>query len=607
MLDDSSRSLETKDRFRQGNIGVDEFARVMGELRRTGTDRIERRGRRNAVGAVTALAGPSASATAATPGLTVPNISSAPVGAEPWHGRDKGADGSRFSDLGHSGLKLKRPAHSSGVLSKLGVRLVAGLTTASLKADEASGSNSGQGSSPVVERARSEAGGVRRLRSPRRGSIAVSPRHHQREPGTNESGDTAGSGSWRPWSVPGNPSRRLVSSASSPERPAPSPAGTGTATPVKGGALPQGKQTLPPSTHTQRGEVGVDGGSGGDGSGGGTGSATGSAPPGPLTASEIDNMSSVSTTSTVLTDLSSRMEKIEDLLTRLLEESIESRGGGGSDVLLRRWGHAGQRHGGGGGQDNDTGSSGGGSGTGGIARAPETRPSSNVPNEESAGELMVVVKDTAAELRQVRGRLRQLELEEAAAKAAKAAGAGSSTTPPAPASVAPRSSHPPNAVDAGATSGVGGDQSKLGGGPASELPDEGELLQVSSAVEGKQAEAGPPSSNNAAGAASVAGAGPSRWPTPSAHIGHEDEPDEAVTTVPNVRSSAGGPEHPSCEPELSRQRRYEEGEEKGVGMGGSGGEDETMDQIPDGGDPLKGVGRSRTRSFGLSPISEAPV
>ena len=38
-----------------------------------------------------------------------------------------------------------------------------------------------------------------------------------------------------------------------------------------------------------------------------------------LTASEIDNMSSISTTSTVLTDLSVRLEEIEDMLSRLLD------------------------------------------------------------------------------------------------------------------------------------------------------------------------------------------------------------------------------------------------------------------------------------------------
>ena len=363
------------------------------------------------------------------------------------------------------------------------------------------------------------------------------------------------------------------------------------------------------------GGVGGDGG----GDGGGAGSATGSAPPGPLTASEIDNMSSVSTTSTVLTDLSSRMEKIEDLLSRLLEASTGTRGSGGggsgNDVLLR-WGRAGQKHGGG--QDNDTGSSEGGSGTGRVAAAPELLPCSSVLNKESAGELMGAVKDTAEELRQVRGRLRQLELEEAMAKAARAGGGGgggggggSSSAPPAPTTVAPRSPQP-SIVDAatasrsGSTSGVAGDLLLLRGAPASELPacgsdsqDGEELLQASSAAQDEQARPSP--SNNVVDAASAA---PSRWPASSVHIGQEG-PSKKAVAVPSSRLSAGD----------------EEGEEKGVGMGDGGEKDEADDQMLDGGDALKGAGGGspssggagggaagqRAKSFGLSPISEAPL
>ena len=64
---------------------------------------------------------------------------------------------------------------------------------------------------------------------------------------------------------------------------------------------------------------GIRGGNGDTGGGRGAGSMGSAGAPLLLTASEIDNMSSISTTSTVLTDLSVRLEEIEDMLSRLLD------------------------------------------------------------------------------------------------------------------------------------------------------------------------------------------------------------------------------------------------------------------------------------------------
>lgn len=625
MLDDSAKSLEVKDRFRQGKMGGSEFTRVMADLKRSGADRIERTAKRNA-----AFAGARPAAVSGVPGLTVSTASSTPmVVTEPYQGRDgraagagRGAalDSSRFADFGPTGLKLKRPANSSGVLSKLGGRLVSGLT----KAEQASGSNS-----PTAERVRSETGGLRRLRSPRRASSVESPRHRNQEPGASESAPQTGS-SWRPWSVPRS-DRRLASSASSPERAAPSPADTGT--PLRGGdASEQARNT--PTGPSQPQRLGLDGGGGGGGDGGasgggrGTGSATGSAVPGPLTASEIDNLSSVSTTSTVLTDLSLRMEKIEDLLARLLEASTGSKGAGGGNDTLDRWGRV--LPGRSGSHDTDAGSSEIGTGTA-EAAASASRPPSTVLNKESAGELMGEVKDTAAELRQVRGRLRQLELEDAAAKAAAAA-SHSAAPRGASSTVGPRSPQPSSpsgerkiaqseAVTSGGIGGVTGGSGEhfiQGVVPASELPacrndsgEEEELLRLSAAAKEKQSET---SSSRPEDAAAVA-SGRSSDPPASAHAdegGAASETDPGGNTKPT--ETRGGSGHPEREHARSSHDREDKGEEKVVGITGGGKEDEAKAVEPDD-TPPRGGGRSgplvgggalrRARSFGLSPISEA--
>lgn len=621
MLDDSAKSLEVKERFRQGKIGGVEFERFVAELKRTGADRIERRGRRGTVAAgAVAGADSSMAAISAASGLTVSAASSTPGasqgrdgGAGGVPGREGGTDASRDPDGGPAGLKSRRPTNSTGVLSKLGGRLVAGLTTASLKADQGSGSNS-----PAGERARSEAGAARRLRSPRRGSLFGSPHHEPQEPRTSEGSAATGGGSgWRPWTGPGTASRKSASDASYPERPAPSPAGIGT--PVRGGDVPAPSAQVGPApvTCSQIHHLG-QGAAGGGGAG-------------PLTASEIDQMSSVSTTSTVLTDLSLRMEKIEDLLSKLLEASTGGKGtggGGGGGDILQRWGRVaiGQ---GGGSHDPDARSSEGDTASG-VVVAPESRHYLNVLQEDSAGELMGAVKDTTAELRQVRRRLRQLELEEAAAKAAAASGS-SSQAPPAPTMAAPLSPQPspppaegrvalPEASDAG-TRGVnegGGEHFIQGGVRASELPvcgnDSFDEEEPRPTADDTQLE---PASPTTLGVAHSSG---QHSPTPS------DQEDDGVVGTGLSRkaeSTATGGEfdHPPRDSRRnSGSRRGEEGEEQGVGTNG-GREDETKGEEPDGGGATRGGGVSRPggsgssggatvrrpTSFGLSPISEAPA
>ncbi|CAM9516133.1 unnamed protein product, partial [Laminaria digitata] len=164
-------------------------------------------------------------------------------------------------------------------------------------------------------------GGGRRRRSNRRGFD--SPRDQEAPL------ESSGGSDRRPWSVPHNASRsvrRIFSSPSSPERQASSPGGT----PVRGGdSVGEGQSPAHYPGRTEhsiggggggaRGGIGDTGGGGGGGGRGGGGSMGSAGAPPPLTASEIDNMSSISNTSTVLTDLSVRLEKIEDMLSRLLD------------------------------------------------------------------------------------------------------------------------------------------------------------------------------------------------------------------------------------------------------------------------------------------------
>ena len=186
----------------------------------------------------------------------------------------------------------------------------------------------------------------------------------------------------QPWSAPGRPFRKSGSGPSSPECPGPSPAGT--PLPGEGEAvLGAGDGARDP----RQPGVGVNHG------GAGLGGRRGSAPP---SASEKDNSSSVSNTSTVLTDVFTRLEKIEDMLTRLLvANKISSRP---SDIGGAAAGEA---------EGDDT------------WKSTQKRSESNREMEgegsraeESTDGVSNVVRDIAQGLQEVRGRLRLLEEEE---------------------------------------------------------------------------------------------------------------------------------------------------------------------------------------------------
>ena len=112
--------------------------------------------------------------------------------------------------------------------------------------------------------------------------------------------DSRGSGGLgrQPWSSPGSPFRKSGSDPLSPTRPGPSPAGT---------PLRDPKQ---PAAGVNHGGAGL----------GGRGVSV------PPSTSAMDSSSTVSNTSTVLTDLSTRLEKVEGMFTRLLvADKISSR------------------------------------------------------------------------------------------------------------------------------------------------------------------------------------------------------------------------------------------------------------------------------------------
>lgn len=120
----------------------------------------------------------------------------------------------------------------------------------------------------------------------------------------------------------------------------------------------------------------------------------------PLTASEIDNLSSVSNTSTVLTDLSLRLEKIEDMLSRLLEaHKNEGRFSEKEDVVALRPGS----------RPSQTGEGSGGS-QGNNANRPSAR---DLPGErwtdQNSHLSALALHDTAEQLREARGQLQLLE------------------------------------------------------------------------------------------------------------------------------------------------------------------------------------------------------
>lgn len=553
MLDDSAKALEAKDQFRQGKTSRTEFEKTMSELRRIGKDRIEPRKPTPAAGSRKVIA---------AAGLTVTTASST---ADPWIGRDnaagaRGSDSSRDDEVG-AAPGMKRPVSSSRVLSKLGGRLVAGFAAASLRTDQAS--SSGHGSSPAPEGARSDGGG--RRRSPRRG--LGSPRHHH--DASNESG--GGFSSWRPWSAPtiaGRNGRKIASTSSSPERSAPSPGDT----PVRGGGSGvEGRQS--PVESQRRAE---------HGGAGDAGRAASTGAPLPLTASEIDNMSSVSNTSTVLTDLSLRLEKIEDMLSRLLEAHNPTRllpgsgGGGGNDASGTVLGSRGR-----------------------FSNA----------DEEAADDFTGVVTDTAEELREVRWRLRQLEVEEtarAAATATAAAAASRATTAPDLATLPARSvaalafsqsttvivdekavQSTSGVAAATSTGGGGGNRVRSGGAPASELPacEDYDDDELSSSGDKKSA------------------ARPTPVLTPALSW---DEDGKEEEMVPSSRTAAPAVTRGiELEGDAGRKQYRGEGEKGGESKDE---EDAKVDE-PDGAPADRGSGGvlRRGRSFRLSTITEAPV
>lgn len=421
MLDDSAQALETKDRFRQGETSFADFSRTMDELRRTGKDRTEPK---------KPTTGPGKSrftVAASAAGLAVSTSSV----SDGWGSRDNPIEGRGKG--GGTTTGLKRPVSSSGVLSKLGERL-SGFT---------SSSNTGQVNSPALDRTSSGTSGGRR-KSPRRGFR--SPRQYA---GSEPSGGGTGGG-WHPWST-----SRSVSAGLGPLD-------------GRGGS---------PNNTPVRGVTGLDQ-SGGDGSERARreGSTFASQP---LTGSEIDNMSSISNTSTMVNDLSSRVQKLEESLARWSDEYKYPRrrrhGGHGSTASRRA------RL-----ESASSPDSGGGSGSGG------SEPSSNTNDSSVDVDMLSWQQDTETQLKEVRGRLRQLteieggavtapEARSVSAPADAAAVAEGPRVAPALFVAAPRplsstltegkSGQFSAAVITGsAVGGVSGGNNLRGGMPASELP-----------------------------------------------------------------------------------------------------------------------------------------
>lgn len=518
LLDDSAKSLEAKERVRQGKTSRPEFTRTMIELRRNGNDVLEPRKPPNAAGARP----PIKSSASASTGLLVSAEPSSPTITEVWEmpnnaaavagdgGKTGAKTGSGGGGRGRQGaIRPKRqPNSSASTLRKLGGRFVRA-TEHAPDCDTGDGSSDGglpDATSLVLDTTRSEGGGARR-RSPSRRGFG-SPR--RRDAGSL-------SGGQRPWSVSGSAGRsilRLLSGPSSPERPttAHSPGGT----PVRGdGSVVDGGGTSPDHRQglvehdssggrrggTARGSAAsavrgsirpmtmVGGGGGGSGGSGG-----GGLPP-PLTASEIDNMSSVSNTSTVLTDLSVRLEKIEDMLSRLLEvhqkprraeapsrsshfgsqSSQDSEGGGGSSSGSKRPNEVGWA-------DHTS--------RGGRSWSATSNVNRTEQPDLSAGRVAGVVRSTTEELYEVRAHLRYLQVQEQARTAAPS-GAVAAPPPrgmlPSPTTSAPRSPPPLPTVER-RNDGTGRLPNMA---PASELPtfkddhDEDGLRQPSNILEEK--------------------------------------------------------------------------------------------------------------------------
>ena len=330
-------------------------------------------------------------------------------------------------------------------------------------------------------------------------------------------------------------------------------------------------------------------------------------------------MSSISNTSTVLTDLSVRLEKIEDMLSRLLDAQKPPPRGGGDG------GGGGSGGGGRGDDDNDAPSRqarsrslgiqqvehGRGHATGQTNGVSGVRPPT--VDEESAAGFAGAVRDTSLELREVRGRLRLLEVDEAArvATAIPEADAvptsrvmvgtsvqlsseppplsGARSTNPTPPAERHAERYALAAAGSAAGSGGGGNagDNLIRGAPASELPvfeqeDEEEEGVSSEAPFPREASAVPPSEHA---------------------VDRDAAEDDGAASASSCSVAVNSGFEPARGAEKGDSR---DSEEKGEGEGDGDGVKSDGWTSPPGG-RLAASALRRPRSFILSTISEAPV
>ncbi|CAM9210979.1 unnamed protein product, partial [Choristocarpus tenellus] len=280
MVNDTPLVHDIKDNMQQGKLSASEFRQKMAELRHKGLDQIQ--------------SGPST-------GVGRSSVRSGNI-------RDIGGHDGAGRGLG-AGQGLKRYNSSTGVLSKLSERLAIGLS----RVDQ-----TGQASSPAPESRKERKFG--RSNSPKegaanpKGAAILHPSSHALS-ASEAAGSSAGSG-WS-WGEVGrlsiNNSIRQVRSAligpPSPQKPAPTPPGQHKSVWGQGTAALENSRSVSPSPRRIRGKDFRSLSYGGSGASGGHARPS----------SEFDNMSSVSNSSTALTDISTRLEKIEDMLSRLLE------------------------------------------------------------------------------------------------------------------------------------------------------------------------------------------------------------------------------------------------------------------------------------------------
>lgn len=506
-IDDSPKAIELKEKVRHGKMSGHDFSFAMGMLRRSGKDRVE---------AVRPAVLGTMKRILVTPDVTVSTASSTVTTLEAWGGKDNVAVGVRGTSSGRdqetgTTQGQSRPQGGTSVLGKLSGRSVQGR-----KVDQ-------MGSGVLASPSQDGGGGRPRRRS---SSLAESPRSYD---GGSIEGGNGGVGR-RPWSAPRNAvrgSRRAISVPCSPERQRLSPASTPLIGDVNGGTgkTQQQPQSMASTEHSGTGVGGrimID-------------VTAGASTVAPLSVSEIDNMSSVSNTSTVLSDLSTRLEKIEGMLSRLLDANIVPRSSGGA--------------------------------------VEDSRSSTRVRSEsildvqggvsekgEAAGDVSGIVKDTAQELQEVKGRLRLLEHEESART---------------PVAVTLAAAHSGRGlpIRTGTTQPgrfLGGDSERLLQEvlPASELPEDDGMSIDRSEEGGKRALTNMPD-----GAAE------------EENIKVVDTGDVLVGESEDTRSG---------ETKEGKEGRDGEGEKKGELKGDS----------PDG-EWGTGVTSRRTRSFGLSTISES--